>query len=118
MRSQLVTLAILVSATPLYADDVTYQRPVKSVSNFVDATPIPIANLGPDRATLALITPIQFPAIAEVAEIELRLAGVRINPKNHAISRRPFAQRIDLLDVAAKAAAPRPLRGFPDGARI
>src|SRR5689334_16047434 len=117
MRSQLVTIAILVSATPLYADDVTYQRPVKAVANFVDAAPIPIANLGPDRGTLMLITPIQFPAIAEIAEPELRLAGLRINPTNHAASRRGFAQRIELLDVATKAAAPRPLRGVPDGAR-
>src|ERR1041384_8273660 len=117
MRSQLVTIAILMATTPLYADDVTYQRPVKAVANFVDATPIPFTSLGPDRTTAAVITPIQFPSIAELAEPELRLAGLRINPKNHAVSRRGFVQRIELLDVATKAAAPRPLRGVPPGGR-
>src|SRR5215470_6399172 len=118
MRTQLVTIAILVSVARSYADDVTYQRPVKAVANFVDATPIPQARLGPDRATLLLTTPIAFPSIAEVAETELRLAGLRINPKNHATARRLFAQRLELLDTRAKTPAPRLIRGLPDGARI
>jgi len=118
MRNGLIAIAVLVCSTPSYADDVTYQRPAKEVANFVDAAPIPLTNLGPDRTTLLLITPITFPSIAEVAEAELRLAGLRINPKNRAAARRPFAQRLELLDVKTKGAAPRPIRGIPDGARI
>jgi len=118
MRPALVAIAILLCSSPSRADDVTYQRPVQAVANFVDAPPIPQTNLGPDRATLLLVTPQAFPSIAEVAEVELRLAGLRINPKNRATARRPFAQRLELLDVKARAAAPRPIRGLPDGARI
>src|SRR5215510_3490782 len=118
MRNQLAAIAILAGSVPAYADDVTYQRPVKAVANFVDAPAIPQANLGPDRSTLVLITPIQFPSITEVAEPELRLAGLRINPKNRAMARRGFAQHLELLNVAARAATPRPIRGLPDGARI
>jgi dipeptidyl aminopeptidase/acylaminoacyl peptidase len=118
MRNGLVAIAILVCSTPSYADDVTYQRPPKAVANFVDAPPIPQSNLGPDQTTLLLITPLAFPSIAEVAEVELRLAGLRINPKNRATARRPFAQHLELLDIKAKPAAPRPIRGIPDGARI
>jgi dipeptidyl aminopeptidase/acylaminoacyl peptidase len=118
MRHGLVAIAIFVCSTPSYADDLKYQRPPKAVANFVDATPIPQSNLGPDRATLLLMTPLAFPSIAEVAEVELRLAGLRINPKNRATARRPFTQRLELLDIKAKAAAPRPIRGLPDGARI
>ncbi|HEY6178368.1 MAG TPA: prolyl oligopeptidase family serine peptidase [Kofleriaceae bacterium] len=127
MRSQLVTIAILVSATPLYADDVTYQRPVKAVANFVDAAPIPQPSVSPDRRTLMLVTPNEFPSIAEVAEPEVRLTRVRINPKNRAATtisingqppRRSLVQRLDVLDLIAKDAAPRQIRGIPDGAKI
>src|SRR5262245_43565926 len=118
MRNELIAVAILMCSSSSYADDVTYQRPAKTVAAFVEAPPIPIATLGPDRATLALVTPNAFPSIAEVAEVELRLAGLRINPKNRAPSRRGFAHRIELLDIKAKAAAPRAIRGIPDGARI
>jgi dipeptidyl aminopeptidase/acylaminoacyl peptidase len=118
MRPALVAIAILFCSSSSHADDVTYQRPVQAVANFVDAPPIPGASLGPDQATLLLITPLTFPSIAEVAEVELRLAGLRINPKNRAAARRQFAQHLELLDVKAKAAAPRPIHGLPDGARI
>jgi dipeptidyl aminopeptidase/acylaminoacyl peptidase len=118
MRPGLVAIAILMCSSPSYADDVTYQRPPKAIASFVDAAPIPQSNLGPDRATLLLVTPRAFPSIAEVAEVELRLAGLRINPKNRATARRPFAQQLELLDLKAKAAAPRPIRGIPGGARI
>jgi dipeptidyl aminopeptidase/acylaminoacyl peptidase len=118
MRNELVAIAILMCSASSYADDVTYQRPVKAVAAFVEAPAIPIATLGPDRATVALVAPHPFPSIAEVAEAELRLAGLRINPRNRAPSRRGFAQRIELLDIKVKGAAPRAIRGIPDGARI
>ncbi len=118
MRNRLVMIAILACSTPSYADEVTYQRPPTSVANFVDAPAMPQANLGPDRATLLLSTPRVFPSIAEVAELELRLAGVRINPNNRAEARRGFVQRLELLDTRARSAAPRAIRGLPDGARI
>jgi dipeptidyl aminopeptidase/acylaminoacyl peptidase len=111
-------VASLLAPRAAHADDTTYQRPTKAVANFVDATPIPTPNLAPDRATLLLITPIQFPSITEVAETELRLAGLRINPKNRSAARRAFAQRLELLDIKTKGAAPRAIRGLPDGARI
>src|SRR5690349_7800276 len=118
MRTGLVTIAILAWPLSSLADDVTYQRPPKAVAAFVDATPPPTYNLGPDRTTLLLSTPIAFPSIAEVSEPELRLGGVRVNPRNHSASRRGFAAKLELLDIKAKGATPRLIRGLPDGARI
>jgi dipeptidyl aminopeptidase/acylaminoacyl peptidase len=122
MRTPLVAIAILVGSAPLHADDTVYQRPPKAVAAFVDAPPLPTANLGPDRTTLLLGTPRLFPPIAEVAEPELRLAGVRINPATRALSTstagRGYFQRLELLDVRAPSAAARPIRGLPDTARI
>jgi dipeptidyl aminopeptidase/acylaminoacyl peptidase len=118
MRKPLVTIAILVGSVPSYADEVTYQRPPRAVASFVDATPFPRPHPGPDRSQLVLDTPVVFPPIAEVAEVELRLAGLRINPRNRATARRQHAQRLDLLDARSTAPAPRAIRGIPDGARI
>jgi len=117
MRAALVLAFVLSSATS-NADDLTFQRPPKAVANLVDAAPIPGTSLGPDRVTLLLSTSRAFPSIAEVAEPELRLAGLRINPKNRAMARRGFAQKLELLDTRTKQAMPRPIRGIPDGARI
>ncbi|MBS1119631.1 MAG: glutamyl peptidase Serine peptidase family [Deltaproteobacteria bacterium] len=112
-----IALLLLASSTAL-ADDLTYQRPPKAVANLVDAPPIPSTSLGPDHVTLLLATSRPFPSIAEVAEPELRLAGLRINPKNRATARRGFSQKLELLDTRAKGATPRAIRGIPDGARL
>src|SRR5262245_61075279 len=116
MRTTLVVMTVLAPAI-LFADD-TYQKPPKAIANLVDAPPLPSTSLGPDRVTLLLSTSRAFPTIAEVAEPELRLAGLRINPKNRAISRRNFAQKLELLDTKTKDATPRQIRGIPDAARI
>jgi dipeptidyl aminopeptidase/acylaminoacyl peptidase len=117
MRTVLVLSTLLWSSTSL-ADDVMYQKPPKSVANLVEAPPIPSTSLGPDHATLLLSTSRSFPSIAEVAEPELRLAGLRINPRNRSIARRGFSQKLELLDTKTKHAAPRLIRGLPAGARI
>src|SRR5262245_38161050 len=98
-----------------HADD-TYQLPPKPVARLVDAPPIPSSALGPDRHTLVLITPRLFPSIAEVAEPELRLAGVRINPKTGAPSRRFSIEKLELPDIAGGAT--RAITGIPKDARI
>src|SRR5215813_2602817 len=119
MRTPLVAIAILVSAARSYADDVTYQRPVKAVASFVDAAPLTRAEIGPDRATLLLITPLAFPSIAEVAAPEVRLTGARVNTRNRVITTqqnpppRLVAQRLELLDIANASAHPRPITGIP-----
>ena len=110
-------LSLLSSATAL-AGDLAYQKPPVNVARLVEAPPIPSSSLGPDNATLLLSTPRVFPSIAEVAEAELRLAGLRINPKNRAAARRGYAAKLELLDIKAKGAAARPVRGVPADARI
>ncbi|MBX3160329.1 MAG: S9 family peptidase [Deltaproteobacteria bacterium] len=115
----LALAGVLAAASPALAQDATtYQRPGKAVANFVDAQGLPIARIAPDKRTLLLVTAQTFPSIAEVAEVELRLAGLRINPKNRAQSRRFYAQKLELLDARTPGAAPRAIRGLPDGARM
>ncbi len=118
MRIALVASILLLVPAPAFADDLTYQKPPKAVANLVDAPPIPNTTLGPDHVTLLLVTTRPFPSIAEVAEPELRLAGLRINPKNRSLARRGFAQKLELLDTRTKGATPRMIRGIPDSARI
>src|ERR1700755_1165861 len=112
----LVALAILGCSTLAAADGVTYQRPAKEVANFVDAPPIPVPLLSPDHKTLALVTPHAFPAIAEVAEPELRLAGLRITPRNHPPARLTYGRSLELLELQATGTHPRPLTGLPANA--
>src|SRR5262245_743166 len=102
MRSALALLFLLAPATALRADDLPYPTPPPAVARFVTAPAMPGTSLGPDRTTLLLTTPQLFPSIAQVAETELRLAGLRINPKNRSQTRRIFFEKLELLDARAK----------------
>jgi dipeptidyl aminopeptidase/acylaminoacyl peptidase len=100
------------------AGPTAYRSPARSIAALVDVPPTPAASLGPDLRTLVLLEQPTLPTIAEVAEPELRLAGLRINPRTSGPSRRSYLSGLLLLDVRDASAAPRAVTGLPVGARI
>src|SRR6188508_95789 len=110
-------LAVLVCIPAIATADTKYETPPAAIAKLVTAAPLPSTSLGPDRATLLLATARTYPGIAEVAEPELRLAGLRINPKNRAQARRGFAEKLELLDTRTPDAKPRPVTGIAAEAR-
>lgn len=112
------TLAPLVAPPAAHAQDLAYQTPPPAVAKFVTAPAMPFTSIGPDRATVLLFTPRVFPPVAEVAEPELRLAGLRINPRNRSQARRFQYDKIEILDARTKGAVPRSITGLPKDARL
>jgi dipeptidyl aminopeptidase/acylaminoacyl peptidase len=103
-----------------------YKKPPAAILKVLDAPATPLANVNPPRTHLVLLEPDRYPPIAELAEPMLRLAGLRINPRNNGprggISYRK-AEMIDLatlrktvlaIPVGAKVGAPQ---WSPDGKR-
>ena len=71
-----------------------YQTPPAEMVAIVDAQPTPVVRLDPKREWMVLAMRPSLPSIAELAEPELRLAGLRINPRNNGPSRsRGFTSR-------------------------
>jgi dipeptidyl aminopeptidase/acylaminoacyl peptidase len=115
---RVVPLLFLLTAVPVVAEELTYQVPDKVVAQFVDSPRNPSALVGPDRKTAVLVTPRAFPSIAEISATELRLAGIRIDPKNRSTTRRFFGQGLALLDLRASSPTSRPVTGLPADARM
>ncbi len=88
-----------------------YQTPAPDLVRLADA-PLPQrALLAPDDATLLLATVPPLLPIAEVAQPELKLAGLRFNPLNNAATRSTYYSSLTLVDVASGAA--HPVTGVP-----
>ena len=117
-RAIAVLMALALAGLVAQAEDLHYQVPDRVVAQFVEAPPNPVASVGPDRHVALLLTPRGFPSIAEIAEPELRLGGVRINPRNDATTRRAYVQALAVLDLRAPQAVARAVTGLPEGARI
>jgi dipeptidyl aminopeptidase/acylaminoacyl peptidase len=61
-----------------------YEKPPKEIMDVLNAPLPPTPFLSPTREMLALAQPMIYPAISDLAEPMLRLAGVRINPRTNA----------------------------------
>src|SRR5262247_4322303 len=77
-----------------------YQLPPKELIDLVDASAPPVARLDPTRTRLVLMEPRTLPSISEVAAEELRLAGLRINPRTNGPSRGNAVVRLTLVRIA------------------
>ena len=114
LSTGLVVLTLIL-AVPAAAQD-GYQTPPPQLAQLVDAPTTPAVNLSPDRGLMLLMEQPGLPAIAELAEPELRLAGTRINPRNNGPSRSSgyTALTIRTLDGTME----RTITGLPADARI
>lgn len=67
--------------------DIPYQMPPDDVVRIVDAPPAPGVSISPDREWIMIMDRASLPTIEELAQPELRLAGIRINPATNGPSR-------------------------------
>jgi len=70
-------------------NDTGYQNPPDDIASLINAAPTPGASLSPSGNWMLLMEKPNLPSIEEVAQPELRLAGIRINPRTNGSSR-PF----------------------------
>ena len=113
------SLILALASVPLTAVPATaqeaYQTPPPELAALVDAPLRPAVSLSPGGAILLLMERPSLPTIAEVSAPELRLAGLRINPRTNGPSRaRPFSG----LTLRTLDGQERPMVGLPPKARI
>ena len=60
-----------------------YDKPPQNILDVMLAPPPPRPLVSPTHDTILLVSTQQYPSIARVATPFLRLAGVRVEPKNH-----------------------------------
>jgi dipeptidyl aminopeptidase/acylaminoacyl peptidase len=68
-------------------DESTYKVPPREIYDLIMAKPIPSVSVDDTGTWMLLMERNTFPSVAELAEPELRIAGLRINPVNFAQSR-------------------------------
>lgn len=97
-------------------DNPTYRAPSAALTAIVEAPLTPLVSVSPDKQRLLLLERSSWPSVAELAEPELRLAGLRLNPATNSPSRELY---YTALVIRALASDPgRRVSGFPPGARL
>ncbi len=81
-----------------YAQD-GYKMPSQAMINLVDGDRTPSVSLSPDRTLMLMQDQPGLPSIEEVSQPELRLAGVRINPKTNGPSTTRFSIGLTIRNI-------------------
>jgi dipeptidyl aminopeptidase/acylaminoacyl peptidase len=98
----LAIAALLVpgAARAQMADDAAYQVPAAELTALVDAPVTPLVSVSPNRSTIVLIEVPPLSTIADVSQPELRIAGLRINPRTNGPSRDRYYTNLTIRRLA------------------
>ena len=118
-RATLIGLLVVTFVLPVRAQDTTspeYRTPDQTLVDIVDALPTPGVSLAPDNEWMLLMQAPSLPSIAELAERELKLAGMRIKPQINGPSRTyPY---INLSLMRVSDGEERAISGLPANPRL
>ena len=109
------TFFLFFIAAELIAQD-TYKTPSRDLVNLVDGVRNPSVSISPDRNTVLLQERPSLPSIEELAQPELRLAGIRINPATNGPSRPGYVTGFTLRDI--ETGEDRVVTGLPADPKI
>ena len=104
--------ALLVCSINVFAQDaINYQVPPKEIYDLVMAKPTPGVSFDSKGQYMLVLDRSSMPSVEELAQPELRIAGLRINPNNFGPSRTTYFTAISIKDV--KTGAEFAIKGLP-----
>lgn len=116
MMKKYIAILLLLSGTLVAQENLTYQKPHASILELVDAPLAPAIRIDTKGENVVLFFRDQYKSISELSEEELRLGGLRINPKTNIGSRTTYYNNIKVKKASEKE--PRQLNGIPENARL
>lgn len=96
--------------------NLTYKLPPKEIVELVDAEPTPSISVNPTSDKMLLLERPSMPSIEDIASDELRLGGIRIDPKTNGPSRSSYNTNIKILNIDGTNEIS--LKGLPPNPKI
>ena len=105
----------LFSSMMTYAQD-TYQTPPKPLADLVNAQPTPSVSVNAKGTLMLIIERSDLPSIADLAQPELKLAGLRLNPLTNGGSRQSYALNFKIKKLSDNSETQ--VTGLPDNPKL
>ena len=119
MRRLLLILIAALTATGVFAQknkpNSGYQLPPKDIADLLLAPPTPAVSVDRRAEWMLLSSRNSYPPVEELAQPELRIAGLRFNPQNFALSRQNFVNGFTLKNLHTNKEFP--VTGLPSPLR-
>jgi len=118
MRIFLFSILTLYTLSITAQQNLGYQTPHKSIMDLVDVDLPPTTYMDKDKNYMLLLSRNQYKTIEELSQQELRLAGLRIDPKTNIGSRTTYYNKIQVKSLKKKNAKTNLVKGLPTNPRI
>jgi dipeptidyl aminopeptidase/acylaminoacyl peptidase len=112
----LITFFILTTFT--YAQENTYQKPPKEILELVDVPRAPGVLLDEAKEKMVLLYSNSYKSIEELSKEELRLGGLRIDPKTNIGSRVTYVNNVKIKRLGSKNPEIVQVKGLPENAKL
>ena len=109
---------LIILARIIAQENLNYQQPPNEILNLVDVKLPPRVLMDENKKYLVCIYRDAFKTIKELSEKEMRLAGLRINPKTNIGSRTNYYKDIKIANLRRKKTILRRVRGLPTEPRL
>jgi dipeptidyl aminopeptidase/acylaminoacyl peptidase len=106
-------VSLAIAETPVPG---SYQQPPQAIADLITAPPTPSTSISPDHAWMMIMKRPSLAPISELALPELRLAGLRIDPRTGGRSRASYVNALVLQDLETRAQ--HAVAGLPKDARV
>ncbi|MCA0933287.1 alpha/beta fold hydrolase [Lutimonas saemankumensis] len=118
MKKVFFILACLINGFAFGQQNLDYQKPPQEIIELVDIQRAPWVLLNEDKDYMLLIYRDQYKSIEDLSKNELRLAGLRIDPKTNIGSRTTYYNNIQVKDLTKKESQQTQVSGLPANAKL
>ncbi|MBT8258395.1 MAG: S9 family peptidase, partial [Bacteroidia bacterium] len=116
MRSVFTLLILLFISVSYAQDNVKYQKPAAEILELAEAPLAPSVRMDSKGDAMLFLYRSNFKSIAELSETEVRLGGLRINPKTNIGSRTTYYNDIKVRN--GRTGPIQDVKNLPDNPRL
>ena len=119
LSQKVVFLCVITSVFSVFSysqENIKYQKPPKEILELVDVPQAPWVRIDHKWENMILIYRDRYQTIEELSETEMRLGGLRINPKTNISSRIQYYNNIKVKKLSETKT--KQVKGLPDNPRL
>ncbi|WP_020570470.1 alpha/beta hydrolase family protein [Neolewinella persica] len=117
MRYYLPLLLLFLLCTSVRAQNVGYQTPDKAIMDLVDVPLAPTVLMDEDKSQMILLYRDAYKSIEELSQQEMRLGGLRIDPKTNIGSRTTYYNNVAVRSVTGNTKLQK-VMGLPEKPKL
>lgn len=103
---------------PQAQENLTYQKPVKEILDLVDVPLAPSVLMNHEKTQMILLYRDGYKSIEELSQEEMRLGGLRIDPKTNISSRANYYNNVKVQALGSKKKESIQVKGLPENPKL